>query len=243
MRDSHPYVARAKSGGMIKFHNGLMALSRFPIKNHFLAPYDKVSSLERHLATKSSLVVEVEIPGLGTPPTTPTAPTTASASAAITLTTSTSASAGGGGTTTSTTPTPTTATFVNMHTTAGGEADPEHPDADTDREDELRQAFDLCQTADRAGSVGIIVGDLNCGPQASPGNFHYILNRGFRDTWAEAQAGGLSEGPEYTWDPANYLNAIGPHRGCPGQRCVQVGGVTSTLSDHHGLLITLSKKG
>lgn len=36
----------------------------------------------------------------------------------------------------------------------------------------------------------------------------------------EAQAAGkLTDGPAFTWDPANYLNTIGPHSSCPGQRC------------------------
>lgn len=160
-------------------------------------------------------------------------------------------------------------TFVNMHTTAGGEADPEHPDVDEDREDELKQAVDVCLDATNNDGIAVIVGDLNCGPEASPGNFNYILGNGFRDMYKEAvDAGKLADGPKFTWDPKNYLNEIGPHASCPGQRCdhlllprvgmeqwqitkctvvftdkiADIGqGKLSTLSDHHGVLFEIEK--
>ena len=223
----YPHHARVDSGGFFKFHNGLLLLSKYPITKCALQPYEKVSSLEHFMATKSSLIVEVELPTLGR------------------------------------------VTFINMHTTAGGTVDPEHPDADGDREDELRQAVETCQEATKAGNLAVIVGDLNCGPEASSGNFNYVLEKGFRDTYAEGvQRGVLQPGPDFTWDPTNYLNAIGPHKDSPGQRCdhlllptkgmedwvvqkVQVlledkvvdipHGLKSTLSDHHGLVVTLQR--
>jgi endonuclease/exonuclease/phosphatase family metal-dependent hydrolase len=229
LADLYPHHARVESGGFLKFQNGLLILSKHPISKATLQPYHKVSSLERHLATKSNLIVEITIPALGK------------------------------------------VTLVNMHTTAGGTVDPEHPGVDSDREDELRQAIEVCNAATKEGGVGIIIGDLNCGPEASAENFQYVLNKGgFRDTYAEAAAAGtLAPGPAFTWDPANYLNAIGPHKECPGQRCDHVllpavgmeawavtraqvlfpeacvevgGGIQSTLSDHHGLLVTVTKR-
>jgi endonuclease/exonuclease/phosphatase family metal-dependent hydrolase len=227
LKDLYPYHARVNSGGLLKFHNGLLILSRYPIKGVSLDPYKKVSSLESYMATKSNLVVDVDVPGMGK------------------------------------------VTFVTMHTTAGGHIDPEHPDADADREDELRQAAEACEAAAARGNLGIIIGDLNCGPEASAGNFSYILERGFRDTYAEGAAvGKLESGPLFTWDPQNYLNSVGPHKDCPGQRCDHVllprrgmedwrvervkilfeekvadigGGKLSTLSDHHGLLVVLRR--
>ena len=121
--------------------------------------------------------------------------------------------------------------------------------------------------------AGIIIGDLNCGPEASKSNYDYLLQDGrFRDVYVEAeQQGRLLEGPAYSWDPENYLNKIGPHAACPGQRCdhvfvaaggpldkwvaasaqiifseqcIDIGrsdGVCSTLSDHHGLVVTMTK--
>jgi endonuclease/exonuclease/phosphatase family metal-dependent hydrolase len=120
---------------------------------------------------------------------------------------------------------------------------------------------------------GIIIGDLNCGPEASAANYEYLVTtHQFRDTYLEAQASGtLLRGPAFSWDPENYLNQIGPHSECPGQRCdhillqrgyeldqwevteaqmvfterfVEIGKreVLSTLSDHHGLVVTLQNK-
>eukprot|EP00602_Paraphysomonas_sp_CaronLab_P001413 CAMPEP_0185027924 /NCGR_PEP_ID=MMETSP1103-20130426/13265_1 /TAXON_ID=36769 /ORGANISM="Paraphysomonas bandaiensis, Strain Caron Lab Isolate" /LENGTH=188 /DNA_ID=CAMNT_0027562121 /DNA_START=382 /DNA_END=948 /DNA_ORIENTATION=+ len=167
--------------------------------------------------------------------------------------------------------------LVNMHATAGGVTHPENPGVDTDREDELRQAIECLSPKRNEMDVGtyaggIIVGDLNCGPEASPGNYEYVILNGFRDAYTEAEAaGGLLEGPEYSWDPTNYLNKIGPHAECPGQRCDHVfvqrdclldewkahsaqlvfaeqfvdikhkDGVKSTLSDHHGLVVELRR--
>lgn len=136
LKDIYPYNARENSGGCVKFHNGLLFLSKYPIEESELRPYKKVAALERYLATKSSLVVKTRIPGIGK------------------------------------------VTFVNMHTTAGGTTDPEHPDSDLDRQDELLDSINVCsalggnQNSDPGAAdpeVGIIIGDLNCGPEASPG--------------------------------------------------------------------------
>lgn len=226
MKETHPYHAREKSGGIFKFHNGLLILSKFPIKNRALIAHNKVSTLERCLATKSMLAVEVVIPNFGE------------------------------------------CVFINMHTTAGGAIDPEHPDVDTDRENELKQAIDYCKEVEGKGKVGIILGDLNCGPEASKNNYDYCLNEGFRDTYVEAVTSSrLEDGPSCTWDPANHLNKIGPHASSPGQRCDHLllpaascqhitvknarvvfdGQVAplanknekSTLSDHYGLVVGL----
>lgn len=80
----------------------------------------------------------------------------------------------------------------------------------------------------------------------------------------------LLPGPEFSWDPSNYLNQIGPHSHCPGQRCDHIllqrgyeldnwevlnaqlvfgerfidigqGDTLSTLSDHHGVVVTLKR--
>lgn len=229
VKDTHPYHSRLQSGGMLKFHNGLLYLSKFPIKKETLIAFKKVSTLEKYLASKSMLVIEVDIPKYGE------------------------------------------CVLLNMHTTAGGTTDPEHPDVDTDREDELRQALDHCKQVESLGKIGIILGDLNCGPEASPSNYEYCLDAGFRDTYIEAvNSGRLEKGPTFTWDPENYLNKIGPHSNSPGQRCdhlllpvtscdhISVDNVKvvfeelvapyngknseelSTLSDHYGLVIGLS---
>ena len=228
LKELYPHNARVTSGDMLKFHNGLVLFSKFPIIKSVLMPYDRVSSLERFMATKSSLIVDVEVPHLGL------------------------------------------VSFVNMHTTSGGTADPHHPDSDLDREDEFRQVSEVCVQAVAEGKLPIILGDLNCGPDLSDGNFNYILNKGFRDTFIEGEARGtVVPGSRYTWEPDNHLNTVGPHSHTPPQRMdhillpergmedwvvekvevlfrdkvVDVGiAAPVTLSDHYGLLVKVCKK-
>jgi len=237
LADLYPYHARFESGGCIKFHNGLLVLSKHPIVHSELQSLDRVASLERHMATKSNLIVDLDV-----------------GNNVIWR-------------------------IVNTHTTAGGTVDPENPDTDQDREDELKQAADSAaainnkSNSNNPNNVGIIIGDLNCGPEASPDNFNYILQkRHFRDTYQEAADGGtlLTTSPQYTWDPKNYLNQLGPHKDCPGQRCdhvllpmegmkdwqvkqvqlileepvVDIGKdkAKCTLSDHYGLLVSIQKE-
>lgn len=228
MKEKLPYHCRINNNySVLKFHNGLLILSKYPIADIYLQKLDKVASLERHMANKSNLVCTINIPSLGP------------------------------------------VRLVNMHTTAGGTTDPEHGDVDLDREDELRQAWQVCEKAIAEGQIPLIIGDLNCGPEASAGNLNYILGKGFRDTFAEhEQNTGTPAEVRHTWDPTNYLNTIGPHAKCPGQRCDHVliptqqmaqwrvseariifrdkvvplkKGLMSTLSDHFGLLVSLEK--
>lgn len=49
---------------------------------------------------------------------------------------------------------------MNTHTTAGGAVDPENPDVDKDREDELNQALARCKLATDNGEHAVIIGDL-----------------------------------------------------------------------------------
>lgn len=112
---------------------------------------------------------------------------------------------------------------VNIHTTAGGSA-PEAEGTDAIREDEIDEAVAACNYATRSGacSAVIIIGDLNAGPEASVGNYRHLLAKGWRDAWVAAKEAGACTGPQYTWDPANFLNSTGPHASCPGQRCDHV---------------------
>ncbi|RYG63000.1 hypothetical protein EON64_16800, partial [archaeon] len=218
-----PFMARGGTQGQncLQFHNGLAIFSRFAISNVRIDKLKDVASLERYLASKANLVCDVTVPGAGI------------------------------------------YTIVAMHTTAGGATHPEHGDVDVDRESELIQAWERCEQSLTEGNQAIILGDLNCGPEASAANYNFILNKGFRDTYLEAPS---PVSPAFTWDPANYLNKIGPHAECPGQRCdhllvhetapwkvkhVKVvfteevvpvtGKIMSTMSDHYGLLVHLTK--
>ena len=233
LKDIFPYSAHYSSGfSVLKFDNGLLILSKYPITDVHLDPYKKVSSREKHLANKSSLACTIDVPHFGKK-----------------------------------------VRVINMHTTAGGTAHPEHPEVDIDREDELKQAYDMAVKATQEEMIPMIVGDLNCGPEASASNYNYILQQSYCDTflrYKETQSSGsdiaASEGLDVTWDPKNYLNEIGPHAHCPGQRCdhvllpnhvmphvqvvdakiifteteVPIGGKKfSTMSDHYGLKIAI----
>jgi len=239
-----PFSCRLGSQGLLKFHNGLIIFSKFPISDQELIPLRQKAPLEKYLANKSNLICTVNVPTLGK------------------------------------------FRIINMHTTAGGVEDPENPNVDKTREDELSQAWESAQAALEVSSQGsevivpIIIGDLNCGPEASASNFEFILNKGFRDTFHEFLSKKSTialpnerkeeESLSITWDPKNPLNMNGPHAASAPQRCdhvlipttnlqsarnIQVVDAKvvltesivplskskslSTLSDHYGVLITL----
>jgi endonuclease/exonuclease/phosphatase family metal-dependent hydrolase len=155
-----------------------------------------------------------------------------------------------------------------LHTTAGGTS-PEACGTDAVREDELQQGIDQCRAAEAAGELGCIIGDVNAGPEASKGNYEFLLAQGFVDCFAELKP--EATGSEAcTWDPANVLNKGGVHATSPPQRVDHVllprdkwmdvwavvgadivfkgtpvalaDGSKCTASDHYGLLVTLQKK-
>jgi len=125
---------------------------------------------------------------------------------------------------------------------------------------ELQEAVGCCAAAVRDNNCkAIILGDLNMGPEASPANYDFLLQRGYRDAVLAA----AEEGTEITtWDPKNPLNQKGPHASSPPQRCDHVFLHAScslvpaaaervftdafiptedglvTLSDHYGLQVT-----
>ena len=41
--------------------------------------------------------------------------------------------------------------------------------------------IERCKESAAAGIPGVIIGDLNAGPEASLGNYESVLNAGFRD--------------------------------------------------------------
>lgn len=104
--------------------------------------------------------------------------------------------------------------------------------------------------------------DLNCGPEASAGNYRYMLERGYEDAVAP-----FAEAVGPTWDPTSTLNNLKVFADCPAQRIdhlflrgggrfaleavekvftepiVTVGSGRGQkrvhLSDHYGLVMTL----
>lgn len=226
----YPYKSRQDCPRTwLQLHNGLMVLSKWPVSKERLDKYRDAAWLEKLLGCKSNLVTTI---CLGQR----------------------------------------LLTFINGHYTAGGERiNSDDPGSDLDREKELIQTVELAKAVAAAGEVPLLCGDFNCGPEASTSNYSGILKRGFRDLFVEAN-GATTAGPEsFTWCPSNYLNTLGPHAHCPGQRldhlflptdlpaargisctaarlvlkepCVPLpGGRLCTLSDHCGVLWTLSLK-
>jgi endonuclease/exonuclease/phosphatase family metal-dependent hydrolase len=150
--------------------------------------------------------------------------------------------------------------LVNMHATVGGGADSEDADVDVVRESELEEAMELCAEAAKEGYTPAIIGDLNMGPESSPGNYLFMAARGYEDAVMP-----FVESVGCTWDPR--FNNLPVYTGCTPQRLdhlffKQGGKFRATaakkvfsehsvsagpssaprrvpLSDHSGLVITL----
>mmetsp|Transcript_15740 Transcript_15740/g.31071 ORF Transcript_15740/g.31071 Transcript_15740/m.31071 type:complete len:321 (-) Transcript_15740:335-1297(-) len=183
LADILPHVGRAPGGGSgsFKYHNGLVCLSRWPITSAAFVKYRQAATLEKVLANKGQLVVNVAVPGM-----------------------------------------PNGMRVVNLHTTAGGTANPEDAGTDDTRQDEILQGFESASDALGKGTPTVLCGDLNAGPEASVGNYESVLKRGYRDCWVEAADAGLLETggfPPFSWNNENPLNAVGPHKDCSPQRC------------------------
>ena len=103
--------------------------------------------------------------------------------------------------------------LMNLHTTAGGGLSPEAVDAV--RESELQEAVDMGTAALGEGYIPIILGDMNMGPVVSKPNYDFVMSQGYFD--AVTQCVTEEQQPLMTWDPANPLNAVGPHKDCPPQ--------------------------
>mmetsp|Transcript_64085 Transcript_64085/g.177085 ORF Transcript_64085/g.177085 Transcript_64085/m.177085 type:complete len:324 (+) Transcript_64085:260-1231(+) len=158
--------------------------------------------------------------------------------------------------------------LMNLHTTAGGGLSPEAVDAV--RESELQEAVDMGTAALGEGYIPIILGDMNMGPVVSKPNYDFVISQSYFD--AVTQCVSEEQLPLMTWDPANPLNAVGPHKDCPPQWVDHFfvhdssgleGAETAivltepfvelpakkkatekvTLSDHYGVSLTLRKVG
>jgi len=102
--------------------------------------------------------------------------------------------------------------LANLHTTAGGGSDTESGDTDSARQSELEEAMQACQQAMQKGCKAMIVGDFNCGPEASVGNYEFMK----RD-YVDAVLPFVSE-QMVTWDCNNPLNNMPVFADCPAQR-------------------------
>jgi endonuclease/exonuclease/phosphatase family metal-dependent hydrolase len=152
--------------------------------------------------------------------------------------------------------------IVNCHTTAGGSKHhPESHAADNCRQLQLGEIIELLMQRDASIAHSLLVGDLNCGPEASKSNYEFLISRGFADLTVIAHP--VSR-PAITWDPENSLNVESPHKTSPPQRIDHILGhsraklivdgyrsigkeptvevspkIRCTPSDHYGVMLTL----
>ncbi len=156
--------------------------------------------------------------------------------------------------------------IVNCHTTAGGSKHhPESSISDSCRQKQLTELAKVSKVSSKYGDVAMIVGDLNCGPEASYDNFNALINKGYSDTVANWYSG--KELAPVTWDPNNPLNVNSPHKTSPAQRIDHIliansspkidaidvkkigadatievnSSAMITVSDHYGFVVTFSR--
>lgn len=103
--------------------------------------------------------------------------------------------------------------LVNMHTTAGGGEDTESAGVDRVRESELEEAMELCEAGIQKGCKAMIVGDFNCGPEASAPNYKFMEEKGYIDLVKP-----FADQVGATWTPESVLNNLPIFADCPPQR-------------------------
>lgn len=152
--------------------------------------------------------------------------------------------------------------MIGFHVTSGGlRLHPESPASESVRAQQVEEIL----AAARSEAAIVIAGDLNAGPGVSQVNYDQIIAAGYLDCLAAC-----GKQDQATWDPLNPLNATGPHRTSPPQRCdhifvqrsalekgivtlagaetvfrepiVSVPGQRVTLSDHYGVTATLARR-
>jgi endonuclease/exonuclease/phosphatase family metal-dependent hydrolase len=160
--------------------------------------------------------------------------------------------------------------LLNLHLSVGGVL--RRPNQSNANARQLAEIDQVLKVANLLSSVPpILIGDFNCSPVVNPEVYRRIVGAGFVDAFAATATSEQKESP-VTWDPANPLNAGGPHRHAPSQRIdhvfvpsilattftptlssiefrkptIDVGrGRTVTLSDHYALFqrLALNMKG
>lgn len=155
--------------------------------------------------------------------------------------------------------------IINTHTTAGGSRHhPESKIVDLRRAAQLSEVADFALQRDTSVFHSLLIGDLNCGPEASRGNYEELLAVGFSDLVVAAHG---KECPPITWNPVNSLNVSSPHRTSPPQRIDHILSISSgtvksfdyrligtaetvrvddnfscTPSDHYGVQLSLNRE-
>lgn len=101
--------------------------------------------------------------------------------------------------------------IINTHLSSGGLTT--HP-AST-RAMQLR-GNQIAELSILEPDAALLIGDLNCGPEADSRNFESLVHLSFTDLAALFSGGCTS--PFYTWDPSNPLNRASAHSSSPPQR-------------------------
>jgi endonuclease/exonuclease/phosphatase family metal-dependent hydrolase len=218
--DLYPYAV-VPGGRRSLLGNGLLLLSRFPVRGRFVSCRSAFIA-QRFLWDAGFLVAELTVPSLG----------------AVRL--------------------------INLHLAAG--APFHHPEAAATKQHRSREIAELLTLARQGGDGALLAGDFNASPEICPENYQEIIDAGYVDAFAACN--GAADGTAVpTWDAANPLNRVGPHRHSPSQRIDHVfvprdrlsalsplsarivlrepavelpGGGSCTLSDHYGLLVSLA---
>ena len=102
--------------------------------------------------------------------------------------------------------------IANLHTTGGGFLN--HPESDKANHIRAAQISEACTLVIKQSKNCMLIGDLNCGPEASETNYSLALASGFIDPYMPIY--GSESRP--TWTPLNPLNANSPHKTSPPQR-------------------------
>ena len=105
--------------------------------------------------------------------------------------------------------------FLNLHMTAGGHLHPESDKINQIRESEIIEAIKagedfIREKKEKENEVEakvVILGDFNCGPDASPVNYELLQPFGYTDA---ALKHSIENNESFsTWCPRNELNAKG----------------------------------
>jgi endonuclease/exonuclease/phosphatase family metal-dependent hydrolase len=221
MTETHPHAFVPRHRGSL-LGSGLMFLSRYPITDGGFVACGRARTLDGMVSDKGCLWVAVDVPALGR------------------------------------------IRLMTVHLTVGGVF--RRPDDDESvghRRIEIEHALAVADRHEPA----ILLGDFNCSPTISPENYRRIIAAGYVDAFAAACAPDIRD-EAATWDAGNPLNVAGRYRHSPSQRIdhvfvprtlagglipraadivlrqrvVEIGSSKLPLSDHYGLMATLTEE-
>jgi len=217
----YPHHFYSRQHRLFRLDNSLIFFSKYPIVQKKALPYRDAIIEERLLAYKGALVAKIDIAGFGI------------------------------------------VTFFNFHTVSGGLRDPQNERVERVRAEQIAQMIQQIERT-KGHDFKIILGDLNAGPEAAKENYDMFSQFQYVDAITLKHRSYQKK----TWDPGNKLNSESHYKNCPPQRCDHVfirerdlkhiridcadiildrpsvktsSGEKVTVSDHAGVLVTLSR--